>query len=146
MQFLDRRQLEHLSGLDPDIENRFRQLISGREGGRGPKNTFRPPADMMLENDRIVILVELAGIQRDSIHLGLGENELVLYGEREEPRKLDIESYVDMELNFGPFERRFRLPAGADTEHVDANYSDGFLTITMPLNRESRSLSVKEGK
>ncbi len=146
MQFFDRRQLEHLSGLDPDIEKRFRQLLSGRDEGRGANNAFRPPADMVLEAKRIVILVELAGIQRENIHLGLGESELVLYGDRLEPRDLQIESYLDMELSFGPFERRFHLPKGADTKHVDANYSDGFLIITMPLVQERGEVSIEEGE
>ena len=145
MQFFDRRQLEQLSGLDPDIEKRFRQLMSGRDGVRGAQNSFRPPADMILEATRIVIIVELAGIHRDDIHLGLGEDELVLYGDRPEPHVLEKESYIDMELAFGPFERRFQLPKGVDTQGAEANYSDGFLTITMPRLSDTRKVSIEEG-
>ncbi len=134
MHFFDRKQLENLSGLDPEIERQFKMIISGKNAMRGEENEFCPPADMILGPDHLVIVIELAGIKRDDIQLGMGEHELVIRGYRNEPGQIEKDRYLGMEINFGPFTRSFRLPTGLDTEGIQANYSDGFLVIRIPRN------------
>jgi HSP20 family molecular chaperone IbpA len=36
-----------------------------------------------------------------------------------------------MEVQVGPFERRFRLPAPVDPESIRANYERGFLEVRL---------------
>lgn len=132
MQYLDRRQMEQLTGLDPELEHRFRELLGRSEDMHGRAGSWSPPADVALEKDALVIIIEIAGISRDNIRLGMDDDSLVIHGERPAPLKLDPEHYFALELNYGRFERRFRLPAGLDPAAVDANYRDGFLKIRIP--------------
>ncbi len=144
MSFLDRRQMESISGLDPEIERRFRTMLSGQDPSRGAGSEFCPAADVILERNRMVIIIGLAGIHRDDIQLGMTDNELVLRGTRHEPVHLDKEQYINMELNFGPFERRFPMQPDLDPEGIEANYSDGFLIIRIPRNPDKQvTLNVK---
>lgn len=132
MQFFDRRQLEQLSSADPEIERQFKQLLGSRQEGLGEEREFVPAADMLLTGDELVILVEIAGIRREDIRLAMSDDELEIHGLRREPTTWLKERYYSMECTFGPFRRRFRLPAGLDLASIDANYSEGFLTIRVP--------------
>lgn len=132
MQFFDRRQLEQLGSADPEIERQFKRLLGSRQEGLGDEREFAPPADMLLTARELVILVELAGIRREDIRLAMSDDELEIHGQRSEPDGLTKERYYSMECSFGPFRRRFRLPAGLDAGGIQANYSEGFLTIRVP--------------
>jgi HSP20 family protein len=132
MHFLDRRQMQQLSGMDPELEHRFRELLGRDEGlGRG-SGVWSPPADVLMDEEGLLIMVELAGIQRDDIRLALDDQTLVIRGSRHCPAGEDNREYSTMELSFGTFERTFRLAEGLDTSRVDANYKDGFLKIRIP--------------
>ena len=37
-----------------------------------------------------------------------------------------------MEIDYGPFERRFHLPRSVDADQIEARYADGFLEVVMP--------------
>ena len=144
MSFLDRRQMENISGMDPEIERRFRTILSGQDPARGTGSEFCPAADVILERNRMVIIIGLAGIQRDDIQLGVTDQELVLRGTRHEPVHLEKEQYINMELNFGPFERRFPIQPDLDMDGIEANYSDGFLIIRIPrVPNKNVTLNVK---
>jgi HSP20 family protein len=132
MQFFDRRQLEQLRGSDPEIERRFKQLLGSRQEGLSEEQEFAPPADVFLCEEGLVILVELAGICREDIRLAMSDEELEIHGRRREPKAFDKERFFALECAFGPFRRRFRLPGGLDTAAIEANYSEGFLTIRVP--------------
>ena len=52
----------------------------------------------------------------------------ILRDEREE----ESEYYVFKERRFGSFERSFTLPANADRDNIQAQFSKGVLTVTVP--------------
>lgn len=132
MQVFDRRQLDQLSGMDPDLERRFKQLLGDRPSGVDPSGVFKPPADVLLCGGELVVVMELAGIRREDIRLATGEDELVVQGRRREPVELVAERYLSLEIATGDFERRVPLPAGLRLDSVSANYRDGFLVIRIP--------------
>ena len=56
-----------------------------------------------------------------------------------------------MEVQIGPFERRFRLPVVVDPDSIRANYEHGFLEIRLtkqpppPVSRAAGAQSVRVG-
>ncbi len=69
---------------------------------------------------------------------------LTISGERV-ARREGKRHYHAMEVQVGPFERRFRVPVQVDPASVRANYEHGFLEIrlTKQAPRASGSHSVK---
>jgi HSP20 family protein len=142
MQFLDERQLELLAKADPELEQQFKEIMNTQSTNNINGDVFRPSANVLLEPRELVIIVELPGICKEDIQLGMSAHELVIQGVRKEPLDLRKEHFLNMELSFGPFMRRFQIPAGVNVEEIDANYADGFLIIKM-LRVASDPVSLK---
>jgi HSP20 family molecular chaperone IbpA len=84
------------------------------------------------EGGRLVVTVEVAGADPDSLTVAVDEQYLAIRGQRVDPRNA-CGSILQKEIEYGPFGKQIRLPAPVDVEAALANYDDGILTITLPL-------------
>jgi HSP20 family protein len=132
MHVFDRRQLEQMRSMDPELERRFKQLLSGRDDALEEDGAFVPAADVILGKRELVVVMELAGLRREDIRLACGDDGLVIQGTRREPVDFDKQRYLAMEIPVGGFERRIALPAGLLMDQVAAQYKDGFLVVRIP--------------
>jgi len=105
-----------------------------REGSRFSMQwgAWVPRVDVYETDDKIVVLVEIAGVKKEDIDLTFHEGKLILRGTRQEHYSSDPTIYYQMEINFGPFERIIPLPTDVDAEKAEAVYKDGFLEIILP--------------
>jgi len=99
----------------------------------GLRRGFRPPVDCYRTADppQLVVLVGLPGVDPATVRVEALPRELVISGERRRPRD-GGRVYQQMEIEYGPFERRVPLDGDVDTEAAAASYRDGFLTVTLP--------------
>ena len=100
----------------------------------GLRHGFRPNVDSYHTDDphELVVIVELPGVDPRSISLVVGERTLTVAGERPRERS-DGRLYQQMEIEYGPFQRRIRLPEDVDAERAAARYEHGILTVTLPV-------------
>jgi len=91
-----------------------------------------PRVDVYETNDKIVVLVEIAGVKIQDIDITFHEGKLILRGTRQENYISEPEIYHRMEINFGPFERVIPLPVEVDAQNAEASYNNGFLEIVLP--------------
>ena len=105
------------------------------KGGR-----FEPNTDVHLdEADRsIVVHVELAGADAESLRVAVDESLLFIAGVRQRRDLSRHASLLRKEIQYGEFVTRVRLPAPIDEEGVTAVYRDGILTIRLPLAKSQR--------
>ena len=100
-------------------------------------HTWRPAINAYRCETCIRLCVDLAGVERDEIDLQITADRLVLRGTRDAAEPEDAEGrslqVLAMEIDFGPFERSFELPAEVDTERVTAEQKNGLLWICLPL-------------
>jgi HSP20 family protein len=103
-----------------------------------------PPVDIF-ENDKheIVIKAEMPGMKREDIDLRVENNTLTLRGERRRETEVKDEQYHRVERAYGVFARSFSLPATVDAGHVNADYKDGVLTVTLPLREEAKPRQIQ---
>jgi HSP20 family protein len=132
MHVFDRRQLEQMRGMNPDLERRFKQLLAGHDESAETGAGFMPAADVVMGRQELVVVLELAGLRREDIRLAAGDGELVIQGVRREPVEFEKERFLALEIPVGDFERRIQLPAGLLMEQVAAQYRDGFLVVRIP--------------
>jgi|SRR5579862_3506109 len=100
----------------------------------GQRRGFRPNVDSYLTEDppELSVVVELPGVDAASVHVVVDGQTLVVSGERTRP-KADGRVYQQMEIEYGPFLRQVRLPAGVDSEGARAAFERGVLRITLPI-------------
>jgi HSP20 family protein len=59
---------------------------------------------------------------------------LTVSGEHKSENEKKDTNYLEREFSFGRFERLITLPQGVDTEKLSAEYNNGVLEISAPLN------------
>jgi HSP20 family protein len=102
---------------------------------RGAHGRFEPNADVYLDerDATIVVHVELAGAEADSLQVVVGDDDLTIAGARA-PRDVSREaSLLRKEIQYGQFQKRIRLPVAVREDGASALYRDGILTIRLPL-------------
>ena len=94
---------------------------------------FRPNVDCIRSDDppALHVLVELPGVDADSIKVIAADRVLVVAGERCRPKLSG--RYQQMELEYGPFQRRISLSEPVDTSAATARYERGVLTVILPI-------------
>ncbi|RMH47841.1 MAG: Hsp20/alpha crystallin family protein [Gammaproteobacteria bacterium] len=98
---------------------------------------FRPNVDIRGGDKNYEIDVELPGVDEKDIKLELVGNRLVIRGEKQLERKTEDENVYQIERSYGRFERVLTLPDDADAEHIEAQFKNGVLTITLPRQIKS---------
>jgi HSP20 family protein len=87
----------------------------------------------------VVVQVELAGADPDSLTVSADDVALYIAGSRldrsDACRGLSI---LQKEIEYGEFVKKIPLPGEIDVDAATANYSDGILTITLPLSARER--------
>jgi len=103
----------------------------------GAPHSWRPAINAYRCETCIRICVDLAGVERDEIDLQITADRLVLRGTRAVAEPQDDEGQplqvLAMEIDFGPFERSFELPAEVDIDLATAEQKNGLLWICLPL-------------
>lgn len=95
---------------------------------------FRPNVDCFHTDDphSLTVVVELPGVEADSVKVVAAERLLVIAGERRRPQS-DGRVYQQMEIEYGTFERQVRLLEDVDPSGAHASYDRGVLTVTLPV-------------
>ena len=110
---------------------------------------FRPLADAYFEEDtrEIVVRFDLPGMAMGDIELLVDRRELVVRGERAfQTREGRI--YQQVEMDYGPFERRVRLMVDVDPEVTTAIYEAGILEVRLiltPQEKGARKIDITTG-
>jgi HSP20 family protein len=71
------------------------------------------------------------------VRLVVDDRTLIISGERPRPRVAGP-SWLQMEIEYGPFQRAVMLPEGVDPSQAAASYEHGLLRIVMPLVNKPR--------
>lgn len=127
------------------MEERWRCQPDVWFGSSRPHLNFRPAADFYETAQGLVLRLEVAGIQPESLCLSLAGQELVVEGRRQPPPPEGIRRFIHLEMGFGAFERCFLLPIPVDLQGVRARYRDGILEVHLPRKApQIRQIPVKQ--
>ena len=102
------------------------RFVGGRRG-------FRPQVDCIRSEDpaELHVVVELAGVDPQSIKIVAADRVLVVAGERRRP---DVSGrYQQLEIEYGPFQRRIQLDEPIDPSAATARYENGMLIVVLPI-------------
>ena len=123
--------------LQDEIEELFADLWQVPRFS-GIRHGFRPNVDCFHTDDphALTVVVELPGVDPQSVHVVAGERVLVIAGERKRPR-VPGRVYQQMEIEYGPFERRVRLVEDVDPDRAEARFGNGVLTVELPVAEQA---------
>lgn len=131
--------------VDPFFElNRLHNDLS-RAAAESPQAAWAPAVDITENPESILVHAELPGLKADDVKIDVENNVLTLRGERRVTTKKDAGTAHRVERFYGTFSRQFLLPRTVDAEKIEADLSDGVLTVKLPKRSEvkPRQIAVK---
>ena len=115
--------------MTEEIDNAF-----GEQGRSTNGQSLWMPAIEVSECDgKYLIRAELAGLKPEDVKVEIDGDTLVMQGERKMEREQDKNGVRRTEIRYGQFYRAIPLPEGADTDHVQAQFDNGVLEISVPI-------------
>jgi HSP20 family protein len=127
-----------------DIYDRMGQLMNLAFGlapvdvAEGP---WIPLADLSETDDAYVVEVDLPGVNRDLVDIQLQDRELVITGEVPESEQKGRRHRRSRRT--GRFEFRTYLPGDVNADAVNAQLSNGVLTVTIPKSQEAKPRQIE---
>lgn len=97
---------------------------------------FEPNADVFVDEERgqVVVAVEIAGADPDTLRVSVDERHLIIKGRRSEVVRFRRGSFLQKEIAYGDFSKRIHLPVAVEMADVRATYADGVLQIALPIS------------
>jgi HSP20 family protein len=95
-----------------------------------------PAVDIAEKEKSFELTAELPGMDEKNIEIKLSNGNLLIRGEKKEEVEEKKHHYYLSERRYGSFQRIFNLPKGVDSEHIEARFSKGVLSIALPKKPE----------
>jgi HSP20 family protein len=127
------------------LQNRANSLFRNFAEGEGTVTaaSFVPPVDVYEDAQKIVLKLEVPGIEEKDLDIRVENNTLTVKGERKFEKEEKEENFQRIEHRYGSFYRAFTLPTTVDTEHIQANYNAGVLKVELKKKAEAQPKQIK---
>lgn len=105
-----------------------------------------PAADLYETSDEFVIELEVPGYEEKELAVEVSDHTVTVTGEHTQSKEEKEKTFWLQERLGREFERRFTLPAHADTEHVQAVFKKGVLELHAPklLTAKPRKVEISK--
>jgi HSP20 family protein len=129
---------------DPLLAAPFRLLDEMlRTSGNGSRVTgFMPLLDVRETEDEYLVMVDVPGVKSEDVSIEVNEQVLTISGSR-----VPVETGESqlVERPYGSFVRNLTLPKGVDSDQIQADYTDGVLTVHVPKPAEIKPKKITIG-
>ncbi|HEV7203778.1 MAG TPA: HSP20 family small heat-shock protein [Jatrophihabitans sp.] len=128
-----------LMRTDPFRElDRFTQQMFGGNGTLARPSAM--PMDAWRDGDNFFVEFDLPGVDPASIDLDVERNVVTVKAER--PTRASDADLIAAERPRGIFSRQLVLGENLDTEHIDAAYDNGVLTLHIPVAEKAKPRKI----
>ena len=127
------------------LQNRVNSLFREMNEGDNPLTaaSFVPAVDIYEDAKKVVLKIEVPGMEEKDLDIRVENNTLTVKGERKFEKDEKEENFHRIERRYGSFYRAFTLPSTVDTENVQANYSAGILKLELNKKPEAQPKQIK---
>lgn len=118
-----------------------------RDFDRMLSSTLRTPAstampmDLYRSGETFVAKVDLPGVDPSTVDVDVEDRTLTIRAERRENTEDDVQ-WLSHERPSGTFARQLTLGYGVALDRISADYSDGVLTLTIPVAEEAKPRKI----
>ncbi|HEU0246759.1 MAG TPA: Hsp20/alpha crystallin family protein [Gaiellaceae bacterium] len=121
------------------IERRMRRMLE--DWGVAP--AALPAADMYETDKELVVELDVPGFEEKELALEVSDSTLTIKGERKMEKEAKEKSFYLHERLEKHFERRFKMPAEADLDHVEAKFHTGVLEVHVPKVEQAKARKIE---
>jgi len=127
------------------LQNRVNALFRDFSEGEGAVTTasFIPAVDIYEDEKKVVLKLEVPGMEEKDLDVSVENNVLTVKGERKFEKEEKEENFHRIERRYGSFFRAFTLPQTVDAEHIKADYHAGVLKLELTKKPEAQPKQIK---
>jgi HSP20 family protein len=127
------------------LQNRINSLFHDLNEGEAPMTTasFVPAVDVYEDEKKVVLKIEIPGIDEKDLDVHVENNTLTVKGERKFEKEEKEANFHRIERSYGSFYRAFSLPTTVDAENVKASYKAGVLALELQKKAEAQPKQIK---
>ena len=120
------------------------QSEGGREPTRAQERYVSPPVDIHEDDQGLVVIADLPGVEPDALEVGVDRGILTIQGRAQHAGPGNP---AHREYGLTGFFRQFQLPEEIDTTRIAADLKHGVLTLRLPRAERAkpRRIEVKSG-
>lgn len=110
------------------------------------ERSFVPSLDVVERADAYLISAELPGVDPSAVEISFENNTLAIRGAKKpalQPHENEEYRVYTAERLSGAFERAVRLPEYVEGDKIEATYTHGVLTITVPKAQAARPRKIE---
>lgn len=132
-----------VSRLRDEMDRMWQDFFGpGRRALRPMGEEWIPAVDISDTADKVMVKVEVPGMDAKNIEISLSGDILTIRGEKKAEREEKEENFHLVERSYGSFARSLRLPAAVEADKIEASYKKGVLTITCPKKEEVKPKQI----
>ena len=100
------------------------------------------PLDLYRDGETFVCKVDLPGVDPSTVDVDVEGRTLTIRADRRSDEGEHLQ-WLSHERPSGTFARQLTMGAGLDLEHIDAGYTDGVLTLRIPVAEEAKPRKIQ---
>lgn len=104
------------------------------------------PMDLLRDGDQFIVKMDLPGVAPESIDIDVDDRTLTVRAERKQLEMTtndEKNQWMSRERSYGSYARQLTLGTGLDLSGISADYTDGVLTISIPVAEEAKPRKIK---
>src|SRR5688500_9076782 len=131
-----------------EMDDLFNRFLTGEMPNSPSWSGFNVPTDVFHLDDKLVIRMDLPGVNPDDVEVTVQEQTLLINGKRSFPFDAENVRFVRRGSFYGDFTQKVALGRGLDLEQISANYDNGVLELTIPYSAEvqPKKISIQSGR
>jgi HSP20 family molecular chaperone IbpA len=125
-----------------ELQVQQKRELEKEEESTIPARVFLPTADIYETNDALNVVLEMPGVDKNSVDIRVEDGVLKIEG------RLDFSKYQGLqplytEYNVGHYSRSFRLSSKIDQNKIAAELNDGVLSLVLPKVEEAKPRTIQ---
>jgi len=121
----------------------FQDTVNRLMSDQATTRPWAPAVDILETENDLVLKADIPGVDLKDVDIQLENGTLTLKGERKFESEEKRKGFHRMERSYGSFVRYFTVPDTVDSEHVQAEYHNGVLTVTLPKKEIAKPKAIK---
>jgi len=124
-----------------EVQVQQKREVEQKRESMVPTRVFVPVTDIFETDQALTVVLEMPGVERDSVSVELDDGVLTIEG-RINFAKYDGLQPVYTEYNIGNYARSFHLSRDIDQARIGAELKDGVMTVTLPKAEKAKPRKI----
>ena len=126
-----------------DVDDLFGRVFGLDSPVQWAGSGYRVPTDVFHSDDRLVIRMDLPGVNPNDVDVTVQEGTLIVNGKRTFPHDGGEVRFMRRGIFYGDFTQRVAVGKGLDVDRVSASYDNGVLELTIPYSEEVQPRKIE---